>query len=1041
VIDGESRFAESAQVDGACRFPNRRPAALRRARTSIALAAAAAGLLAFAASPALAVDPGHAFSFAFTGSGTNLLSSGATGGDVDNSSGPSKGDLYVSDTTRHRVEKFAPNGEFLLMFGDEVNKTTGGDICPIEPADECKEGKTGTAADQLATPTYLAVDNSNGPSKGDIYVLDTGSKNIHKYAPSGALVTEFGSGGKLDGAAFGEGGFTGTMMGIDVDSKGVIYVANTANPLKYWKINEDATPAGLVTWEAPSVASGFTGGFAVDQNGNTFKANSNGAIARSTPAGNAPVRITSETLSGRWGVDPVSGTLYGAIFPGSTFNEYKFDKVGQPLLGDGTPCLVPLQTNNAGGCPATHSFIASNILSSVRAVAINSFTGNLYVVDGGKSRVAVYIPGQVPLVTTGEPVGNTKVSGDVKLDGAGTISECRFEYGTNTSYNKEVPCEPGTPYAADKSVTAVLTGMTNEVTNHYRIKAKGSNGFNFGADKTILPHNVPRLKTEPADEITRSSARLNASFEGPSEETKYFFEYGTTAGYGSRFPLSPEEEEAGSILEGETKKISVALSGLAYGQLYHFRVVAKNKVGTSKGLDATFETLPAVPNLKAEPATNITPHHATLNASFEGNGEPTTYYYEYGTNTAYTGGKSSEFNAGEPVGPMSLEPFDIPEDPEEELELETIYHYRVVATNPVGTTKSSDMTFKTLPAVAGLLAIAPSEEEITQEAITLHGQFTGNGDPTQYYFEWGLTTSYGHKDEIASAGAPVGTEPLSTVISDFEAYSLYHFRVVAINSEGETKSADNTFETLPAPLPTIAGTAATEVSPTSATLEAQINPKRWATIFLFEYGFTPAYEEQTDSSLPIGSDQFAHPVSSPISNLIPGATYHYRAVAINFTGTTYGPDQVFVTPGPPKVELSSSSGVGQTAATLNASVNPNSAATTVQFEYGTTTHYGTTTAGAAAGSDDGSHQIAVVVGGLQPATAYHFRVVASNPYGTTNGGDQTFTTQPPTKQKTEEPKRQVTCKKGFVKKHGKCVKKKKKKKKKKQKRHSTRGHG
>jgi hypothetical protein len=56
------------------------------------------------------------------------------------------------------------------------------------------------------------------------------------------------------------------------------------------------------------------------------------------------------------------------------------------------------------------------------------------------------------------------------------------------------------------------------------------------------------------------------------------------------------------------------------------------------------------------------------------------------------------------------------------------------------------------------------------------------------------------------------------------------------------------------------------------------------------------------------------------------------------------------------------------------------------------------------GNDDSSHTVSVVVGGLAPGTAYHFRVVAINFSGTTSGGDTTFTTAtgsspPPTETK------------------------------------------
>jgi hypothetical protein len=283
---------------------------------------------------------------------------------------------------------------------------------------------------------------------------------------------------------------------------------------------------------------------------------------------------------------------------------------------------------------------------------------------------------------------------------------------------------------------------------------------------------------------------------------------------------------------------------------------------------------------------------------------------------------------------------------------------------------------------------------------------------------------------------------VSTVITDYEAYSTYHFRIVASNPVGETVSEDKTFETLPAPLPVVSGTTFSGVSPSGATLEAKVNPMRWATVYLFEYGTTPNYEEWTDISSSIGSDEFDHEVSAAISGLSAGTTYHFRAVAINFTGTKYGSDVAFTTPDRPRIDSSSSSSVGQTSAHLEAAVSPSSSATTVHFEYGTSTKYGSSTAEASIGSGTADQQVAADLSGLSPGTTYHFRAVATNSIGTTFGPDQTFATQqaPAPNPEPAPKKKKVKCKRGFVKRHGKCVRKHRKHRKK-HRRHSNGRHG
>jgi hypothetical protein len=95
----------------------------------------------------------------------------------------------------------------------------------------------------------------------------------------------------------------------------------------------------------------------------------------------------------------------------------------------------------------------------------------------------------------------------------------------------------------------------------------------------------------------------------------------------------------------------------------------------------------------------------------------------------------------------------------------------------------------------------------------------------------------------------------------------------------------------------------------------------------------------------------------------------------------------------PSVTTGSASSVAQQTATLNGSVNPNGAATTYFFQYGPTIVYGAQSVAAAAGAGTKSVSVSAAIGGLAPATKYHYRLVAQNVKGTTVGADRTFTTK------------------------------------------------
>jgi len=80
------------------------------------------------------------------------------------------------------------------------------------------------------------------------------------------------------------------------------------------------------------------------------------------------------------------------------------------------------------------------------------------------------------------------------------------------------------------------------------------------------------------------------------------------------------------------------------------------------------------------------------------------------------------------------------------------------------------------------------------------------------------------------------------------------------------------------------------------------------------------------------------------------------------------------------------------SAILNGSVDARGQTTAYAFQYGTTRAYGAQTPLAAAGNGTIAIKVSETVGGLQPDTVYHYRLIATSSAGTTKGGDRTFTT-------------------------------------------------
>ena len=94
----------------------------------------------------------------------------------------------------------------------------------------------------------------------------------------------------------------------------------------------------------------------------------------------------------------------------------------------------------------------------------------------------------------------------------------------------------------------------------------------------------------------------------------------------------------------------------------------------------------------------------------------------------------------------------------------------------------------------------------------------------------------------------------------------------------------------------------------------------------------------------------------------------------------------------PDVQTQAPTAITTATAVFHGLVNPRTRKTTYWFEVGTTLAYGTTTNPASAGQGDKPVTVTGSIGGLEPATDYHVRLVASNDRGVTQGADATFTT-------------------------------------------------
>jgi hypothetical protein len=566
---------------------------------AISAVAAVAVSLTLLVTSASATIVGHTFNSSFSGSGTNTLGS-AVGVGVDNSAGPSSGAVYVGDATKARVEKFDAAGNFILMFGKDVNQTSGGDVCPRPgfPADVCQAGTSGAGAGQFARPKFIVVDSTDGPSAGDVYVLDTTTQLVQKFEPSGALITSWGgppkgpAAGQLNGSAIPVFGAWTNAGGIAIDSAGNLNVMKLNSGTRIYVFDEDSTYQRSVVLTQTPYPTGLT----VDSFGNfvTGAPNGNGGEYKFRGTDGQPIIGSwagamqgGNEVHGRAvdvSPDPRRTDDYYAVTD-TTVNQVHWQQPNKWVQADGSACFP----EGFFVCPPTTTF-GSATIGAATGVAISP-DSTVYVSDSSGSQVHIFKPVITPdttdLAASDVTPTTATLSGKVGLAGSGNITDCYFEYGRSPSYElAPAPCSPeasvGTPFTTDTDVHVDLTGLLPNSTYHFRLVATNANGDHKSEDATFTTPGPPGVEAFSIANLTASSVDFIAKINPHGSETTYIFKYGTSAAYGSTVPEPP-----GTIPSGFTAEDVSAHADLN-DAAYHFQVEATNEYGTTTSEDQSF---------------------------------------------------------------------------------------------------------------------------------------------------------------------------------------------------------------------------------------------------------------------------------------------------------------------------------------------------------------------------------------------------------------------------------------------------------------------
>ncbi len=716
---------------------------------------------------------------------------------VDNSSSPARGDVYVTQFSRGAIDVFDSTGKYLSQIkGTPTEFFSGGagglavdssgDLWANEDTSVDEFSDTGSFMGQIDTGRGLdsgsAID-----SAGNIYLM-FGCGCIGKFSPAGTRLAEWG---KREG---GGGGLAvnETTNNVFVDRVGSIEMFGAfgepyGSPVETFGANSIFSSEGIAVNDKTGAV------YATQGQADTVAVFKPGLYPDVTTGAASEVQRTSAKLEGV--VNPDGEAVTSCQFEYGTSTAYGHTAACVPAPGSGSS-PVAVSTDLSGIAPQTtyHYRLTAGNSKGVNAGSDGTFT----------TPVAVEEVQTEAASNVGKSAGTTIATLNGSLAPDGVETHYYFEYGETEGYGSVSPALPGTDagkaFELEHAQTQ-LTGLEVATTYHYRLVATNSFGDTDGADMTFTtPAAVEGVQTGAASEVLSASATLNGSLEPNGVDAHYLFEYGPTEAYGK----ATAREDAGSATEDRPVSAPVSLPGPP-NTTYHYRIVAENVYGTTSGSDQTVTTTAVVPVIGAALPVSHTRAAATVALMLNPENSETTYRLVYGASSGY--GQHSESATISGFGEQEVT-FGLTG-----LMPDSTYHYALVASNLAGTVTGPDETFKTSSG-APPTATTGGASNIALTSATVAGTVNPEGLETSYELDFGLDANYG-TSIYGEAGASTEDVSIAIGLQNLAPGTTYHYRIVAINSDGKVYGADQTFTTpvysnpivLPSTLPLIASPA------------------------------------------------------------------------------------------------------------------------------------------------------------------------------------------------------------------------------------------
>jgi hypothetical protein len=651
-------------------------------------------------------------SLAFTTSGADALTGrtlafqfggeGSTGGELMR---PTKvaidetdGNVYVTEEENRRVSEFGPAGDFILTFGDEVNETKKSDVCTaVEVEHEgvtCKSGALPEGEAQFfRSPTYVAVDNSNGPDKGDVYVVDGELKRIDIFTEDGRYLSQ------IDSA---QAGSTEPFepVAIAVGGTSQLYVATSDGTVDTFAAGYQYT--GKISREGLSGAVGL----AVDDTGNLYEETAQEVVDYG-PQHNFLATLYEEPSGS--GAELNGVAVGGSNGASDTFLSGEIEKISYERERE-VAAVTP---------DGTFTFGAPQLEGRLPGgVAYSSYNHDVYLVGVRQNEVFAYSEaGTLPGIHSLGPASVARTTATVRaqIEPEGLTGEYSVQYGKIRAAESEQ--EGGTVAGnAATTVNATLHELQPETTYYYRLyETASSAATTFGEWQTLTtPAAVSAVQTAGASAIGPEAATVSGSLEPEGETAQAYFEYTDEEPLGG--PATQVTQTAPTNGTGVVP-MQAMLAQLQPDTVYRYRLSAMREIEgetyTVHGSEGQFVTLPRGPTSLTTPATEVSAFSATLEGEVNPKNGVSTYWFEYGTTTVYGLRTPSEG----PLGGVEVVPVA---QIVEGLVPSAEYHDRLVVESAYGRSYGQDIAFATAAGTTRSLAspLSPTGSAVAPGAVT-----------------------------------------------------------------------------------------------------------------------------------------------------------------------------------------------------------------------------------------------------------------------------------------------------------------------------------